>query len=124
MSIQVCDRCGCRWGGLIDPNFPTPAECPFCHEVDDVYPGRCPDCFVLVEGRASVRCPKCLEKARLALAELESRGVGGQSCTPEMEDRMTPCPVGGSHTQNEETRRMYSGARNGRVTRKGEIYGG
>ncbi len=39
----------------------------------------------------------------------------------QMKDKMSAVP--GGHFNN-ETRKMASGARNGRVMRKGEIYGG
>jgi hypothetical protein len=87
--------------------------------------GICPDCFRPLAGTlANVACPACLEVRRAHLAELESHGVGGQSCTDEMEGKMHPIPAGSTHGGNHETRKMRSGARNGRVMRKGEIYGG
>lgn len=30
MSVQICDRCGRKWGGLIHPDHPTPKDCPYC----------------------------------------------------------------------------------------------
>jgi hypothetical protein len=61
-------------------------------------------------------CDGCAEKRRAAL---HRQGVGGQSCTDEMEDKMTVSgAIGGSSGQNNETRQMVSGARCGRVVRK------
>ena len=90
---------------------------------DAVACGVCPDCFAPRPGRATNCCPTCHERRRQQLANLEKHGCGGQSCTDEMEAKMSQSnrTDGGA---NDETRRMQSGARNGMVTRKGEIYGG
>ncbi len=90
-------------------------------------PGRCPDCWCEVDTAASICCPKCLQRRREQLAALQAQEVGGQSCTDEMADKMQSSgAVGGGSGSNEEKRRMHSSgyARNGRVMRKGEIYGG
>ncbi len=86
-------------------------------------PGRCPDCWQVVDVPADICCPRCHARRREQLSALQAQGAGDQSCTPDMEDKMYAATVGG-RACNEETRRMHSGARNGRVMRKGEIYGG
>lgn len=90
---------------------------------DAIMRGMCPDCFAPLSNPATICCPTCLVRRREQLAALACHGCGGQSCTDEMEAKMSPYgrTDGGA---NEETRKKQSGARNGMVTRKGEIYGG
>lgn len=90
---------------------------------DAIACGVCPDCSRPVPYRADMACPSCHQRRKEQLAALAQHGVGGQSCTDEMEAKMSQ---GGriDGGANDETRRMHSGARNGQVFRKGEPYGG